>query len=88
MKSEEMNFKITTLQYGQERPYADFVYDYEIESGLDEGTVEIFATKVLKPCELKYSPEKIEESYFNTTYTFGKVGSNTYRYTVREPSFD
>lgn len=88
MKTEEMNFKIKTLQYGQERPYTDFVYDYEIESELDESIVENFATKVLKPCECKYSVENLEASYFYPNYTFGKINGNTYRYTVREPSFD
>ena len=80
-KVKEYVFKVTTLQYGQPRPYADSIYEFEIESDQPETIVKNFCTKVLYP----YNDSK---EWYGDKMTFTKIDDNKYRYKVVSPYMD
>jgi len=75
----------TIKRQGQVRPYADSVYEYEIESDLKEAKVRKFCTEILKPSENIGSGFTGACSFpfgLNSYYSFWKTGDNSYNYKV------
>jgi len=89
MREKVINIKIKVIREGQERPYADSKYEYEIETeDMNDFDVQKFCTKVLKPCSQARSEwnQGFSDSFFKGYYTFEKLGKNKYRYFVLKPS--
>lgn len=92
MKTKKV-IEITTLKYGQPRPYADSEYLFELEvEEMSEFEVMLYCTKVLRRCsqtnEEWQAGMQDANVYFNGYFTFNKVGENKYRYFVLEPYTD
>jgi len=80
--------KVTPIRGGQLRPYADSVYEYEIESTLDPKETENHCTAKVKPCQNKGSDFSGSCSFpfgLNSFYSFSKIAENKYNYKVCEP---
>lgn len=83
----DYRFKVTCLQAGQPRPYADSYYSFEIETDVSEQETRRFCTAFLRPCRQTYAEWKKgdETSYFAGYYTFEKIDTNRYCYKVVTP---
>lgn len=89
-KIEKYNFEVTTIKFGQPRPYADSEYEYEIVSDCSEVTVKAFCTSMLMQCRQTYEQwiRHNADSYFAGYYRFSKIADNKYRYFVLRPFCD
>ena len=77
------------LESGQQRPYADSIYKYEIESELYEGKIKEFCVKFLCPATHEggggFSGACSFPHGLDSYYSFEKISENKYRYKVCQP---
>lgn len=85
--TREYRFNVTCLQAGQQQPYGDSYYTFDVETDQCERAVERFCTRFLHPCRQSYKEWKEGDaaSYFAGYYTFEKTGANKYHYCVVVP---
>ena len=77
------------LHYGQIRPYADSIYEYEIKTTLHKDEVKRFCTLFLRPSKIEHAGRFDGSCNFphglNSYYKFTKLSENKYHYIVCGP---
>ena len=87
MKEQKITYKC--LQAGQVRPYADSIYEYELETTLHITEVKRFCTLFLRPSKIEHAGRFDGSCSFphglNSYYKFTKKSDTNYHYIVCSP---
>lgn len=90
MREFEIQVKVAVLKSGQVRPYADSIYQYEVESNLSESETKRLCTSFIRRSAFEEPNGKYNGSCgfphgLNSYYKFTKQVYEKYLYTVCEP---